>query len=101
MEWALTKREKLILDVIIEYYTLHAEPIGSRTLSKKLDTSLSPATIRNIMADLEEKGLLKHPHTSAGRIPKDIGYRYHVENLLKKYSRKRIKKTGLESLSKI
>jgi len=101
MEWELTKREKFIFNIIIEYYTLHAEPIGSRTLSKKLNTSLSPATLRNIMADLEEKGLLKHPHTSAGRIPTDIGYRYHVDNLLKRYCRKKIKKLGLESLSKI
>ena len=101
MEFELTKREKLILNAIIEYYTLYAEPIGSRTLSKKLNTSLSPATLRNTMADLEEKGLLKHPHTSAGRIPTDTGYRYHVDHLLKRYSRKKIKKSSLESLSKI
>ncbi|MEW5803614.1 MAG: heat-inducible transcriptional repressor HrcA [bacterium] len=97
----LTGREKLILEAIIKQYINQAEPVGSRTISKRIVLSLSPATIRNIMADLEEKGFLQHPHTSAGRIPTDRGYRYYVDNLSKKQSRKKTKKTGLEPLSKI
>ncbi|MEW6380063.1 MAG: heat-inducible transcriptional repressor HrcA [bacterium] len=97
----LTEREKFILEAIIRQYIGMAEPIGSRTISKKINLPLSPATIRNIMADLEEKGYLQHPHTSAGRIPTDQGYRYYVDNLLKSSSRKKSRKTGLEPLSKI
>ncbi|MGA1875435.1 MAG: heat-inducible transcriptional repressor HrcA [bacterium] len=99
MELELTGRECLILNAVIEYYIIHAEPIGSRTLSKKISSAPSPATIRNIMADLEEIGLLQHPHTSAGRIPTDNGYRYYVDNLLKTYSPLKMKGTGFESLS--
>ncbi len=97
----LEGREKLILDAIIKQYINQAEPIGSRTISKKIDLPLSPATIRNIMADLEEKGFLHHPHTSAGRIPTDRGYRYYVDNILKKHTRKKTKKKGLELLSNL
>jgi len=101
MAQELAEREKLILDAVIRQYITQAEPVGSRTISKKTGVPLSPATIRNIMADLEEKGYLHHLHTSAGRIPTDIGYRYYVDNLLTKHSRKKTKKTGLEPLSKI
>ena len=62
-----------------------AEPIGSRTLSKKLNMNISPATIRNEMSDLEEMGFLTHPHTSAGRVPSDKAYRLYVNNLMQKY----------------
>ena len=99
MESELTRREGLILNAVIEYYIIHAEPVGSRTLSKKISSNLSPATIRNIMADLEDAGLLQHPHTSAGRIPTDKGYRHYVDNLLKTYSPSKIMGTGFESLS--
>lgn len=101
MPHELAEREKLILDAVIKLYITQGEPVGSRTISKKIDSPLSPATIRNIMADLEEKGFLHHLHTSAGRTPTDRGYRYYVDNLLKKHSRKKTRKTGLELLSKI
>ncbi len=79
----LTTRERRIL-----YYTIHKfindhEPIGSRTISKDFDFEMSPATIRNICADLEEWGYLQQPHTSAGRKPTDKGYRFYINELLK------------------
>lgn len=78
----LSEREKLILREVIAQYILTANPIGSRTLAKRLRGRLSPATIRNVMADLEELGLLNHPHTSAGRIPTELGYRLFVDDLM-------------------
>jgi heat-inducible transcriptional repressor len=70
-----------ILKLIIRSYISSGEPVGSRTLAKTLEWKLSPATIRNIMADLEDEGYLAQPHTSAGRIPSEKGYRYYVDNL--------------------
>ncbi|MBD1371139.1 heat-inducible transcription repressor HrcA [Hazenella sp. IB182357] len=81
----LTKRQQLILWSIIDDYIVSAEPVGSRTLSKKEDIQFSAATIRNEMADLEEMGFLEQPHTSAGRIPSQKGYRFYVDHLLKPY----------------
>jgi len=78
----LTEREKIIFLTLLTHYIYHSEPVGSRTLSKILDIDLSPATIRNIMADLEDKGFLTHPHTSAGRVPTETGYRYFVDHIL-------------------
>lgn len=78
----LTDREKTLLRDIIQQFILTASPVGSRNLSKKSTLNLSPATIRNIMADLEEEGFLQHPHTSAGRIPTDKGYRLYVDSLM-------------------
>ncbi len=78
----LTERERTILRSIIYNYVLTADPVGSRTLAKRLGINLSPATIRNVMADLEEMGLLTHPHTSAGRIPTTLGYRIYVDSLM-------------------
>ena len=78
----LTPRQKQILKAIVEDYIFTAEPVGSRLLSKKFDFGLSPATLRNEMADLEEEGLLRQPHTSAGRIPSDAGYRLFVDDLM-------------------
>ncbi|MGA1867184.1 MAG: heat-inducible transcriptional repressor HrcA [bacterium] len=83
MEQTLSKREEQVLFAIIKLYTQHPEPVGSRYLCKKFGFNLSPATIRNTMSDLEDKGYLKHPHTSAGRIPTEEGYRYFVNDLLK------------------
>lgn len=77
----LTLREKAILDILIGTYVTTGEPVGSRTISK-MDLGLSAATIRNSMADLEEKGYLYQPHTSAGRVPSDKGYRYYVDMLM-------------------
>ncbi len=78
----LTEREQEILESIIQYFVLTGNPVGSRTLSKKRNRELSPASIRNVMADLEEKGYLDHPHTSAGRVPTTKGYRHYVDNLV-------------------
>lgn len=80
----LTERKLKILQAIISDYVKTAEPVGSRTLSKKYDLGISPATIRNEMADLEEMGYLTHPHTSAGRVPSDMAYRLYVNALMEK-----------------
>ncbi len=73
------KREQEILTAVVETYISTGEPVGSRTLART--ASLSPATIRNVMADLADAGLLEQPHTSAGRVPSIRGYRYYVERL--------------------
>ncbi len=80
----LTPRQKLILAAIVEDYVRYAEPIGSRTLSKHRGFKISPATIRNEMADLEDLGYLDQPHTSAGRVPSQKGYRFYVDHLAQK-----------------
>ncbi len=82
MEIELDERKEKILYAIIQNYQETGEPVGSRTISKYLDVKLSPATIRNEMADLEEMGLIVQPHTSAGRIPTDKGYRLYVDRML-------------------
>lgn len=84
IEQNLSDREKSILQTIIHLYILNASPVGSRNLSKYLgkELKLSPATIRNVMADLEDMDLISHPHTSAGRVPTDKGYRYYVDTLM-------------------
>ena len=79
----LDERKRLILNAIIKDYVQNAEPVGSRTLAKKYEMGLSSATIRNEMADLEDMGYLEQPHTSAGRIPSDKGYRLYVDKLMK------------------
>lgn len=81
----MNERKKKILHSIINEYIKNAEPIGSRHVAKSLDMGLSSATIRNEMADLEEMGYLEQPHTSAGRIPSDKGYRLYVDSLMKNY----------------
>lgn len=78
----LNEREKTILHNIVFSYIKTAVPVGSRYISKRRDIGLSPATIRNVMSDLEYWGYLDHPHTSAGRIPTDKGYRYYVDELM-------------------
>ncbi|MCK8487917.1 heat-inducible transcriptional repressor HrcA [Paenibacillus sp. MBLB2552] len=77
----LTERQRMILTAIVDDYIRSAEPVGSRSISKRGDVGYSPATIRNEMADLEELGFLEQPHTSAGRIPSHKGYRYYVDHL--------------------
>ena len=79
----LDERKTKILNAIIQTYLETGEPVGSRTISKFTDLNLSSATIRNEMADLEEMGYILQPHTSAGRIPSDKGYRFYVDNLMK------------------
>lgn len=78
----LNGREKQILRVLIDHYVSTAEPVGSRVLANRYPIGLSPATIRNTMQDLEEFGLIRQPHTSAGRVPTDEGYRTYVDNLI-------------------
>ncbi len=80
--YELNDREKSILRYVIHQFILTASPVGSRNISKKYDIGLSPASIRNIMADLEDTGFLGHPHTSAGRVPTDKGYRFYVDSLM-------------------
>jgi heat-inducible transcriptional repressor len=82
MEKELSPREKKVLQAIIMDYIQTAEPVGSRTVSKKSKMELSPATIRNVMVDLEELGLLVQPHASAGRIPTDQAFRFYVDSIL-------------------
>ena len=79
----LNERKEKILNAIIRNYLETGEPVGSRTISKYTDLNLSSATIRNEMSDLEEMGYIIQPHTSAGRIPTDKGYRFYVDNMLK------------------
>src|SRR5438105_2011371 len=78
----LSRRERKILEAVILSYVETAEPAGSRTLSRRFGLGVSPATIRNTMSDLEEKGFLFHPHTSAGRVPTDMAYRVYVDSLM-------------------
>lgn len=81
----LSERKQKILQAVIDEYIGTAEPVGSRAISKKNELGLSSATIRNEMADLEEMGYLLQPHTSAGRIPSDVGYRFYVNSLMRRY----------------
>ena len=78
----LNEREKNILRSIIQQFILTASPVGSRNIVKKYEMGISAATVRNIMSDLEESGFINHPHTSAGRVPTDKGYRYYVDSLM-------------------
>ena len=82
----LGKRKQMILQAIVEDYIATAEPVGSRNIAKNHDLGLSAATIRNEMADLEEMGYLDKPHTSAGRVPSQLGYRFYVDSLMHRYS---------------
>src|SRR5690606_30821455 len=81
---ALNARSREILRLIVDAYVETGAPVGSRTLSRKMGLELSPATIRNVMADLEDLGLLMAPHTSAGRLPTEQGLRLYVHGLLER-----------------
>ena len=83
----LDQRTKIILKAVIRNYLETGEPVGSRTISKYTDLNLSSATIRNEMADLEEMGYIVQPHTSAGRIPSDQGYRFYVDTMMEEKDR--------------
>lgn len=91
----LNERKRKILQAIIDEYIGTAEPVGSRAISKKQNLGLSSATIRNEMADLEEMGYLVQPHTSAGRIPSDSGYRFYVNQLMQRYQ------LGMEAIERL
>ena len=79
----LNERAQHLLRVLVQSYIREGQPVGSRTLSRDSGLALSSATIRNVMADLEELGFVTSPHTSAGRIPTDRGYRFFVDSLLR------------------
>jgi heat-inducible transcriptional repressor len=101
MREVLSIRENTILQSIIHNFITTASPVGSRLLSKEYILGVSPATVRNVMMDLEDKGYLSQPHTSAGRIPTDKGYRYYVDGLMEVEDltfdeKKRIKNEFLE-----
>src|SRR5690606_25800039 len=93
----LTNREREVLLFIVENFIRSALPVGSRSISKGTDLNLSSATIRNVMSDLEERELLKTPHTSAGRVPTDKAYRYYVDILMNDQSLSEKDKKLLES----
>ncbi|MCH7911016.1 MAG: heat-inducible transcription repressor HrcA, partial [Candidatus Hydrogenedentes bacterium] len=78
----LTEREQLILQAVVHLYVTTAEPVGSRAIVKRFELDISPATVRNVMADLEDMGFLQQRHTSSGRIPTDNGYRHYVDCLM-------------------
>jgi len=82
-EECLSERAQQLLKLLVEHYIRDGQPVGSRTLSRDMGMKLSAATIRNVMADLEELGFVSSPHTSAGRVPTDKGYRFFVDTLLK------------------
>ena len=91
----LNDRKKKILQAVIDEYIGTAEPVGSRAISKNRELGLSSATIRNEMADLEEMGYLVQPHTSAGRVPSDEGYRFYVNSLMTRYQ------MGMEAIERL
>ena len=79
----LNERAQFLFKTLVERYIREGQPVGSRTLSRDSTLNLSAATVRNVMADLEEAGFLRSPHTSAGRVPTDQGYRFFVDTLLR------------------
>ena len=79
----LSDRERRVLEAVIQSYVETAEPAGSRMISRRFGIGVSPATVRNTMSDLEDKGYLFHPHTSAGRVPTDMAYRAYVDSLIR------------------
>lgn len=93
----LNDRERQVLAAVIRSYVETAEPAGSRTVSRRFGLGVSPATIRNTMSDLEEKGFLFHPHTSAGRIPTEKAYRVYVDKLMRVAPLNRTERTRLQA----
>ena len=82
----LSERKKLILKAIVEAHIAEGEPVGSKSLMANQQIVCSSATIRNEMAELEEMGYLVQPHTSAGRVPSELGYRFYVDSLIEHYA---------------
>ena len=78
----LSERAQHLLKLVVQRHIRDGQPVGSRTLTRESGLDLSPATIRNVMADLEDLGYVRSPHTSAGRVPTDKGYRFFVDSLL-------------------
>jgi heat-inducible transcriptional repressor len=92
----LSERERQVLEAVVRTYVDTAEPAGSRTVSRGFDLGVSAATIRNTMSDLEEKGYLFHPHTSAGRVPTDQAYRFYVDRLMEPLAPSAVDRANLE-----
>lgn len=97
MTHTLSERQRTVLFTIVQDHILQGQPVGSRAVARKSNLGLSPASIRNIMSDLEEMGLITQPHTSAGRVPTDIGYRFYVDSIT---SIPRLKSDDLELISR-
>jgi len=102
----LSGRDRQVLEAVVSDYIQSGEPVGSRTVSKRYELRVSPATIRNVMADLEERGLLSQPHTSAGRVPTEKGLRIYLDTLMRsrtlgKEERARIRRAFQENKSDI
>ncbi|NLV16198.1 MAG: heat-inducible transcription repressor HrcA [Syntrophomonadaceae bacterium] len=91
-------RKRIILEAVIKDYVKTAEPVGSRAIAKKYNLGVSPATVRNEMADLEEMGFLEQPHTSSGRIPSESGFRYYVDYMMVKDQLTRQEESFLEQI---
>ncbi|HEU0014140.1 MAG TPA: heat-inducible transcriptional repressor HrcA [Longimicrobium sp.] len=92
---SLSEREHQILEAVIRTYVETAEPAGSRMVARRFSLGISPATVRNTMSDLEEKGYLYHPHTSAGRVPTDLAYRLYVDRIMDRQPLSRAERTTL------
>ncbi len=93
----LTDREKNVLRSIVQQFILTASPVGSRNISRNYNLNFSPATVRNVMSDLEDSGFIDHPHTSAGRVPTDKGYRFYVDSLMKIEEISKIEKQAISA----
>ena len=98
-ETVLSERQKMILKAIVDSHIESGEPIGSKLLAGRLSVSLSSASIRNVMAELEKLGYLEQPHTSAGRIPSSKGYRAYVNGLMNGYSLSKSEQTELDLMT--
>ncbi len=94
----LSERKRKILAAVVELYVATGEPVGSKSLCKTLDFHVSPATVRNEMSDLSAMGLLEQPHTSAGRVPSQKGYRVYIDSLMKLHPISREEKQYLDSM---
>ena len=101
MERELTERQKMILKAVIDAHVESGEPVGSKLLAKELPVSLSSATIRNVMSELEKLGYLEQPHTSAGRVPSGKGYRLYVNSLMHGYSLTNAERAELDSTASV
>lgn len=101
MERELTERQKMILKAVIDAHVESGEPVGSKLLAKELPVSLSSATIRNVMSELEKLGYLEQPHTSAGRVPSGKGYRLYVNSLMQGYSLTNAERAELDSTASV
>ena len=97
MKGELSERKRLILKAIVEAHISYGEPVGSKYLAADRQLTCSSATIRNEMAELEELGYLEQPHTSAGRVPSELGYRFYVDALLEQY---RMTKSEIEQINR-